>query len=61
MTYTTINLNSESHIATISLNRPDVRNAMNEIMIQEITTAFHSVEKDSNIRIVVLNGQGESF
>ena len=61
MTYTTINLNSESHIATISLNRPDVRNAMNEIMIQEITTAFHSVGKDSNIRIVVLNGQGESF
>ena len=61
MTYTTINLNTDSDIATISLNRPDVRNAMNEIMMQEITTAFHSVGKDSSIRIVVLNGHGKSF
>ena len=61
MTYTTINLNTKSQIATISLNRPVARNAMNEVMIQEITKAFHSVEKDSNIRIVVLNGKGKSF
>ena len=58
MTYTTLDLKIDSYRATISLNRPDVRNAMNETMMQEITSAFHSVGQDTSIRIVVLKGEG---
>ena len=61
MTYSTLDLKIDSYCATISLNRPDVRNAMNETMMQEITSAFHSVGQDTSIRIVVLKGEGASF
>ncbi len=61
MTYSTLDLKIDSYCATISLNRPDVRNAMNETMMQEITSAFLSVGQDTSIRIVVLKGEGASF
>lgn len=48
-------------IFTIRLNRPEIRNAFNPQMINELTKAFEKAEKDAKIRIVVLRGQGKSF
>ena len=48
-------------VAWISLNRPEVHNAMNEEMIAELTDAFLSFNELKDIRAVVLTGNGKSF
>ena len=48
-------------IASIRLNRPDVHNAMNDVMISELTETFNSFHKNSNTRGIVLRGNGKSF
>ena len=59
--YTTIKLLSGQGIATIELNRPDIRNAFNEVMIVELTDAFQEVGKRDDIRVIILRGEGKSF
>ena len=46
-------------ICTITLNRPEVYNALNPALIQEITKAFMEAGEDKSIRVVVLTGMGE--
>jgi 2-(1,2-epoxy-1,2-dihydrophenyl)acetyl-CoA isomerase len=46
-------------ICTITLNRPEVYNALNPLLIQEITKAFTLAGEDATIRVVVLTGTGE--
>jgi len=60
-TYNTINFNCSNGIANITLNRPDIRNAFNEVMIAEITDAFQEAGKMDNIRVIILKGEGKSF
>ena len=59
--FSTIKLSLESGVATISLSRPEIRNAFNEVMIREITSAFHEIEKEPDIRAVILKGEGKAF
>jgi 2-(1,2-epoxy-1,2-dihydrophenyl)acetyl-CoA isomerase len=47
--------------AIIRLNRPDVRNAINDQMRQELITAFEWVDKTSEIRAIILTGAGKGF
>ena len=61
MKYKTLHLNIQDKIANVTLNRPKVRNAMNTIMIQDITDVFCELEKNPKIRIIVLSGNGQSF
>jgi len=51
----------DKHIAVISLNRPDKRNAMNAEMIQQLITALESVNKDKAVQVVVVRGNGTQF
>lgn len=46
-------------VRRISLNRPQVKNAMNEAMIAELHEAFSKIPAD--IRLVVFNGEGDFF
>lgn len=46
---------------TITLNRPDVRNAFNEALIADLTAWAIEAEKDGSIRAAVLGGAGKSF
>jgi 2-(1,2-epoxy-1,2-dihydrophenyl)acetyl-CoA isomerase len=46
-------------ICTITLNRPEVYNALNPDLIQEITKAFIQAGEDSVIRVVILTGIGD--
>lgn len=48
-------------VARVTLNRPDVRNAFNEVLIQELTTWARSAAQDQTIRAVVLGGAGKVF
>jgi methylglutaconyl-CoA hydratase len=51
----------EGSIASISLSRPDLHNAFNEVVIAELTAAFEKAGKDESVRVVVLAGEGKSF
>lgn len=51
----------ESGVATISLNRPDVYNALNDEITYELQDAFKVVTRDDSIRVVVLTGEGKAF
>ncbi len=49
------------NIATITLNRPEVKNALNEAMHEALFTAFDQANLDDNVHVIVLQGSGDSF
>jgi enoyl-CoA hydratase/carnithine racemase len=51
----------DHHIATITLDRPEKRNALTDEMLDQFITALDSVESDSSVRVVILRGNGSSF
>jgi len=51
----------ESCIATIKINRPEVRNALSKEVIIKITEYLEHLELDPLIRVVVLTGAGDHF
>jgi len=59
--YQTITFKIENQIARIFLNRPEVHNAFNDIMILELSDVFKRISEDERVRIVVLTGNGQSF
>jgi methylglutaconyl-CoA hydratase len=58
--YSTLLLEFNGEIATITLNRPEKRNAITTTMIAEILTALDVIEK-SHTRVVILTGAGKCF
>jgi methylglutaconyl-CoA hydratase len=48
-------------VTTVTLNRPEVRNAFNEDMIAELTAFAGAVPADGSVRAVVLRGAGPVF
>src|SRR2546427_11300220 len=48
-------------IATITLNRPEPRNAPNTAMLDELRRRFDELERDARGRVVVLRGAGTAF
>jgi methylglutaconyl-CoA hydratase len=59
--FQTIEVKSDGGVATIALNRPDVRNAFDEVMIEELIRALEAIEEDKAVRVVVLTGNGRAF
>ena len=49
------------HIARVTLNRPDVRNAFNAELIAELTGAFTTLGQDASLRAIVLAAEGKAF
>jgi methylglutaconyl-CoA hydratase len=47
--------------ATITLNRPEKRNALDDIMVGELTTAFTQAARDQNVKVILLQAAGSSF
>jgi len=60
-TYQFLKYNVENGVATITLNRPDVYNALNDEITFEMQDALKAVSKDENVRVVVLTGEGKAF
>lgn len=57
----TILLTQEKHIATIHFNRPDAMNSLNETMADEFLHAITTLEKQDDIKLVILQGSGKTF
>jgi methylglutaconyl-CoA hydratase len=60
MDYKTLQLAFDSAVATITLNRPDKRNAISYDLIHDLIRAFEEVKK-SSARILILTGAGKAF
>ncbi len=61
MNFENIILKKENGIARITLNRPDRRNAVSQPMAYELLAAIEDVDKDDEIRVLVLTGAGAGF
>jgi 2-(1,2-epoxy-1,2-dihydrophenyl)acetyl-CoA isomerase len=61
MGYSTILLDRVDGVATVTLNRPDVRNALDLVMRRELLTALDEIEAEPATRVVVLTGAGGHF
>src|SRR6201994_1267668 len=59
--YSTLLLECKDDIATITLNRPNKRNAINPTMIADIQSALDAIEKNHATRVVILTGAGKAF
>lgn len=54
-------LRPTAHTAEVWLNRPDVRNAFNDGVIQELTEAFRQLGAEPDLRCITLAGRGKAF
>jgi enoyl-CoA hydratase/carnithine racemase len=61
MAYSEILYEVDSHVATITLNRPDRLNAWTFRMNEELADAFGAAERDADARAIVLTGAGRGF
>jgi len=57
----TVLVDRKDNICTLTLNRPEIMNAMNIDMIMELKTAVENVSTDENVRVLVLKGAGGNF
>ena len=59
MSYETLLVNVQDGVASVTLNRPDVRNALSATLIRELEQALATLEADPAARIIVLSGAGD--
>jgi enoyl-CoA hydratase len=59
MSYETILVERDGAIATLTLNRPSVLNALNILMIRELKEAIAELDADRSVRAIVLTGAGD--
>ena len=61
MAYQTLKLTQQAGVLSVFLNRPDVRNAFNDQVIEELSHVFEREALEETVRIVVLRGEGKVF
>ncbi len=59
MQFETLLVATDGAIATITLNRPRVHNAINAEMLRDLDQAFRALADDASIRVILLRGAGE--
>lgn len=61
MKYTTLLLEKREKIGTITFNRPEKLNALNRQSFDEFIEALSDMDRDSEIRVVIITGAGRAF
>lgn len=61
MTYKAILFEKKDHLAHITLNRPEIGNAMNDELIYDLEAAMIECDEDAEVRAVLLSGAGKTF
>lgn len=56
-----IKTSTNDQVLTVSLNRPDKRNALNNDLVSELTDTLRAVEAHDEVRVIVLTGAGSVF
>lgn len=61
MNLKTLLVEEQRSVVSVTLNRPDVHNAFNDELIREASEVFTSLEKRTDVRVIVLRGVGPNF
>jgi enoyl-CoA hydratase len=59
VTYQTLLYEKKDGIGTVTINRPEALNAFNSTVYNELYDIFEAIEKDTDVRVVILRGSGE--
>ena len=59
MTFSNLLLEKKNAIASVTVNRPKVLNALNSATLEELRTAFSDIKNDASVRVALLTGAGE--
>jgi enoyl-CoA hydratase len=59
MAFDTLLVDISDHVATITINRPDKRNALNAVVRRELVDAFDHLRTDDAARVIIITGAGE--
>ncbi|WLP92931.1 enoyl-CoA hydratase-related protein [Gordonia sp. NB41Y] len=54
-------LDRQGSIATVTLNRPEAKNAMNDALLDRLVETLESLDHDQSVRVIVLRGAGGAF
>jgi len=58
---TTLTVSKQDQIVTITFNRPEAMNTLNDVMAEELLDVVREIESDNEIKVVVLRGEGPLF
>jgi enoyl-CoA hydratase/carnithine racemase len=61
MTYEAVALENKEHIGTIRFNRPEQMNAVNTHLTAELLDALLRLDRDDEVRVVIITGTGNAF
>jgi len=61
MDFTRIKYQVDRRICTVTLSRPEKHNALDDRMINELSGAFSAAQKEADVKVVIVKGEGESF
>ena len=61
MAFETINVEVQDHVSLIKLNRPDALNALNSVLLQELSKALEEADANDKVRCIVLTGSEKAF
>ena len=56
-----LEIGRDGRVATVTLSRPERRNALDPGLIEELTEAFTDLARDADVRVIVLGGAGPAF
>jgi methylglutaconyl-CoA hydratase len=59
--YSTLHTHIDSGVLTLTMNRPEKRNALNPAMMEELTRALVAAESDAACQVILLTGAGAAF
>ncbi|MBE9582787.1 MAG: enoyl-CoA hydratase [Proteobacteria bacterium] len=61
MSYKYLKFDEEEAIGTITLNRPDKRNALSLELLQELSALLTTISQNNDIRVLIIKGEGKVF
>jgi enoyl-CoA hydratase/3-hydroxyacyl-CoA dehydrogenase len=56
-----VDLNIKDNIATITINRPEALNSLNEEVVRQLSEVFQKAESDNNVKTIIFEGKGKAF
>lgn len=59
--FNTIEMSVDGHLCLLALNRPEVMNAINQEMIDELLQALAALDKNEDVHVVIITGRGKAF
>src|SRR5438445_648386 len=61
MELSTVRYEADGPVATVTMNRPEMANAQNTALIDDLAAAFEAADADDDVRVVILAGAGKHF